>query len=166
MHLNGVRRDHKEDYVITVNYFTVIHFYFGADLILVSSVQALFTEIKSLPKFQLRFGGCRCLFKIVGSLLLTEIFSVPKQRIFSLPKIVRYWNKSGLQYIGLRYIDSRPVQHLRGTIDDMSFPEPAQFFFQSLPCESNEISPNHPKDTSFLYQDFDHFATALCFHIS
>ena len=29
----------------------------------------------------------------------TEIFSVPKQRIFALPKIVRYRNKSGLQYI-------------------------------------------------------------------
>ena len=30
---------------------TVIHFYFGADLISVISVQAFFTEIKSLPKF-------------------------------------------------------------------------------------------------------------------
>ena len=30
---------------------TVIHFYFGADLISVISVQACFTEIKSLPKF-------------------------------------------------------------------------------------------------------------------
>ena len=29
----------------------VIHFYFGADLISVISVQAFFTEIKSLPKF-------------------------------------------------------------------------------------------------------------------
>ena len=28
----------------------------------------------------------------------TEIFSVPKRRIFALPKIVRYRNKSGLQY--------------------------------------------------------------------
>ena len=27
----------------------------------------------------------------------TEIFSVPKRRIFALPKIVRYRNKSGLQ---------------------------------------------------------------------
>ena len=30
---------------------SVIHFYFGADLISVISVQAFFTEIKSLPKF-------------------------------------------------------------------------------------------------------------------
>ena len=30
---------------------TVIHFYFGADLISVISVQAIFTESKSLPKF-------------------------------------------------------------------------------------------------------------------
>ena len=30
---------------------TVIHFYFGADLIPVILVQAFFTEIKSLPKF-------------------------------------------------------------------------------------------------------------------
>ena len=30
---------------------TVIHFYFGADLISVILVQAFFTEIKSLPKF-------------------------------------------------------------------------------------------------------------------
>ena len=30
---------------------TAIHFYFGADLISVISVQAFFTEIKSLPKF-------------------------------------------------------------------------------------------------------------------
>ena len=29
----------------------------------------------------------------------TEIFSVPKRRIFALPKIVRYRNKSGLQYM-------------------------------------------------------------------
>ena len=29
----------------------------------------------------------------------TEIFSVPKRRIFALPKIVRYWNKSGLGVI-------------------------------------------------------------------
>ena len=29
----------------------------------------------------------------------TEIFSVPKRRIFALPKIVRYRNKSGLQYL-------------------------------------------------------------------
>ena len=29
----------------------------------------------------------------------TEIFSVPKRRIFALPKIVRYRNKSGLQYV-------------------------------------------------------------------
>ena len=28
----------------------------------------------------------------------TEIFSVLKRQIFSLPKIVRYRNKSGLQY--------------------------------------------------------------------
>ena len=28
----------------------------------------------------------------------TEIFSVPKRRIFAFPKIVRYRNKSGLQY--------------------------------------------------------------------
>ena len=28
----------------------------------------------------------------------TEIFPVPKRRIFALPKIVRYRNKSGLQY--------------------------------------------------------------------
>ena len=28
----------------------------------------------------------------------TEIFSVPKRRIFALPKIVRYRNKTGLQY--------------------------------------------------------------------
>ena len=27
----------------------------------------------------------------------TEVFSVPKRRIFALPKIVRYQNKSGLQ---------------------------------------------------------------------
>ena len=31
--------------------YTVIHFYFGADLISVISVQAFFTEIKSLLKF-------------------------------------------------------------------------------------------------------------------
>ena len=30
---------------------TVIHFYFGADLLSVISVQAFFTEFKSLPKF-------------------------------------------------------------------------------------------------------------------
>ena len=30
---------------------TVIHFYFDADLISEISVQAFFTEIKSLPKF-------------------------------------------------------------------------------------------------------------------
>ena len=36
---------------------TVIHFYFGADLISVISVQAFFTEIKSLPKFLLRVDG-------------------------------------------------------------------------------------------------------------
>ena len=38
---------------------TVIHFYFGADLISVLSVQAFFTWIKSLPKFcnsRLRWG--------------------------------------------------------------------------------------------------------------
>ena len=29
----------------------------------------------------------------------TEIFFAPKRRIFALPKIVRYRNKSGLQYI-------------------------------------------------------------------
>ena len=40
---------------------TVIHFYFGADLISVISVQAFFTEIKSLPKFLLRVDGCSCL---------------------------------------------------------------------------------------------------------
>ena len=28
----------------------------------------------------------------------TEIFSLPKRRIFALPKFVRYRNKSGLQY--------------------------------------------------------------------
>ena len=28
----------------------------------------------------------------------TDIFSVPKRRIFALPKIVRHQNKSGLQY--------------------------------------------------------------------
>ena len=33
------------------NTYTVIHFYFGADSILVISVQAFFTEIKALPKF-------------------------------------------------------------------------------------------------------------------
>ena len=36
---------------------TVIHFYFGADLISVISVQAFFTEIKSLPKFLVRVDG-------------------------------------------------------------------------------------------------------------
>ena len=30
---------------------TVIHFYFGADLISIISVPAFFTEIKALPKF-------------------------------------------------------------------------------------------------------------------
>ena len=31
--------------------YTVIHFHFGANLISVISVQAFFTEIKSLPNF-------------------------------------------------------------------------------------------------------------------
>ena len=33
----------------------------------------------------------------------TEIFSVPKRQIFALPKIVRYRNKSGLQYSNAVY---------------------------------------------------------------
>ena len=35
----------------------------------------------------------------LGPSRATEIFSAPKRRIFSLPKIVRYRNKSGLQYV-------------------------------------------------------------------
>ena len=37
----------------------------------------------------------------------TEIFFVPKRRFFALPKIVRYRNKSGLQYIESRAMDLR-----------------------------------------------------------
>ena len=54
---------------------TVIHFYFGADLISVISVQAFFTEIKSLPKFYLRVDGCSSLFKIVWIPLALPKFS-------------------------------------------------------------------------------------------
>ena len=36
--------------------------------------------------------------KLSGPSRATEIFSAPKWRIFALPKIVRYRNKSGLQY--------------------------------------------------------------------
>ena len=59
---------------------------------------SIFTEIKSLPKFQLRVGGCSCLLKLSGS-LWTEILPVSKRRISALPKIVRYRNKSGSQYL-------------------------------------------------------------------
>ena len=37
-------------------------------------------------------------WRILDPSRATEIFSVPKRRIFALPKIVRYRNKSGLQY--------------------------------------------------------------------
>ena len=63
---------------------TVVHFYFGADLISVKSVQAFFTEIKSLPKFQLRVGGCSWSFKIVWIPLALPKFSPYRNGEFSL----------------------------------------------------------------------------------
>ena len=67
---------------------TVIHFYFGADLISVISVQGIFTEIKSLPKFQLRVDGCSCLFKIVWIPLALPKFSPYQNGEFSLYRIL------------------------------------------------------------------------------
>ena len=63
---------------------TVIHFSFGADLISVISVQAFFTEIKSLPKFQLRVDECSCLFKVVWIPLTLPKFSPYQTCVFSL----------------------------------------------------------------------------------
>ena len=37
----------------------------------------------------------------------TEIFSVPKRPIFALPKIVRYRNKSGLQYSNVQKLKTK-----------------------------------------------------------
>ena len=70
-------------------------------LISVISVKAFFTWIKSLPKFcnnRLQWGQPK------PWPTATEIFSVPKRRIFALPKIVRYRNKSGLQYIWMWFV--------------------------------------------------------------
>ena len=58
--------------------------YFGADLISVISVQAFFTEIKSLPNYQLRVDGCSCLFKIVWIPLAQPKFSPYRNGEFSL----------------------------------------------------------------------------------
>ena len=63
---------------------TVIQFYFGADLISVISVQAFFTEIKSLPKFQLRVDECSCLLKVVWISLTLPKFSSCCTGVFSL----------------------------------------------------------------------------------
>ena len=47
--------------------------------------------------------------KLSRSSRATEIFSVPKRRIFALPKIVRYRNKSGFQYLRiLSFLHSLP----------------------------------------------------------
>ena len=76
---------------------TVIHFYFDVDLISTTSVQAFFTEVKSLPKFQLRIDECSCLFKVISIPLTLPKFSPCRTGIFSLSrKIVRCRSKSGL----------------------------------------------------------------------
>ena len=64
--------------------YTVFHFYFGADLISVISVQAFFTEIKSSPKFLLKVDGRSCLFKIVWIPLALPKFSPYRNGEFSL----------------------------------------------------------------------------------
>ena len=80
---------------------TVIHFYFGADLISVISVQAFLPKLNLYLNFYSGLTDSGPLSQgwlILDPSLATEIFSVPKRRIFALPKIVRYRNKSGLQY--------------------------------------------------------------------
>ena len=59
------------------------------------------TSIFFLPKLNLHLNfssGLAACQKCLDPSRATEIFSVPKRRIFALPKIVRYRNKSGLQY--------------------------------------------------------------------
>ena len=58
--------------------------YFGAHLISIISVQAFFTEIKSLLKFQLRVDECSCLFKVVWIPLTLPKFSPYRTGVFSL----------------------------------------------------------------------------------
>ena len=71
-------------HIFQINRDTVIHFYFGANLISVILVQAFFTEIKSLPKFLLRVDGCSCLFKMVWIPLVLPKFSPYRNGEFSL----------------------------------------------------------------------------------
>ena len=54
---------------------------------------SIFSKNKSLPKLQLLVQN------FLDPSRATEIFFAPKRQIFSLPKIVHYRNKSGLQYM-------------------------------------------------------------------
>ena len=68
-----------------LNFTTVVQFYFGADLISVIPVQAIFfTSIKSLPKFQCMVYGCGCLFKMVWTPLALPKFSPHRNSKFLL----------------------------------------------------------------------------------
>ena len=59
---------------------------------------SIFTEVKSLPKFQLRVDECSCLFKVISIPLTLPKFSPYRTGIFSLSrKTVRCRSKSGLQ---------------------------------------------------------------------